>query len=1437
MKPVKLTISAFGPYAGKTKIDFERLGRQGIYLITGDTGAGKTTIFDAITFALYGEASGDVRRAEMFRSKYAGADVPTYVEFTFEYGGRRYVVRRNPEYQRPKDRGNGYTTQRADAQLLYPDERQPVTKTKEVTKAVTELIGLDCRQFTQIAMIAQGDFRKLLFAGTEERCGIFRQIFGTGLYQKLQGELRAAARGQENKYKELRRSLSQHMSGIVCTGDGPCAVKMEQMKREKSDGWTGEGIALLKELCGEEAAALKQLDETMEILESRILEEDRRIGDIHKVKEQQNELLRKEEQQKEQRPRLLAARALYEKAAREAEACEALVLQIKEEQGHLQIFDRLEQEYGRQRTKEQAAEEADRRRGEQAAEKEALEEMLKRKQENLRALASVGEERARLEREKEDIRLFTGGLAQLRDGWEQEMQRERQTESQIDATGKEVKTLAEEIRDGRARMEALAGRDAVLSLTEEMRKKIAEQSAVLERAAKELERAAGQAEHEKKNLALLSAREAALKAAEEERRKELDVCRDAAGTEILCRKNTQEAEKKLETFRELSKGLAGVKKEFKEAEAACEAARARVKACREQQGVYAGEEEEKKDVDAHLFLLRQKRTTLAAHREAQEKLLADLKRMEEGREKLLVLQEEYRRAATEKETLFQIWRKTERQFLDAQAGLLARDLIEGEACPVCGSTHHPAPAEAPETVPDKEELDRLKERLAEVERKAEHFSARAGHIGEECTCQERLIGEAAKKLYASLGQCAEAGEGGVPAGGTESKAPVLGEQIKMAGAWIRTEEKKLDEAIREAESDVRRNAELKEAIKAGARELEKLDSLFREREQALALVRGRLTEQERQWEDGVSRMELPREHGREETEIAAYLCAELEQCAKRQRKAEADGRRFVVLKKEEEEAQAERERLRMQIASCRERAAELDGQEKGRQGRVTEETGRSISLLKETAQGEETCVPETISDILCALKERRERLEQRIAQFQKEIADRNQMTEQLRQKEEWYSVCREKADKLMRESERTAARRQEKAAQLFDALRAWRPQLSEKYESAAALSEDELKEIAAGVSSERKAQSAMVEMALQENREKEQKRKELEEQIPAIQEKMKVSEEELSRAENEAARRRAECDAGMEKIAELAAQAGTKQKSEIMDRIRALTEQKTRLEGAHKAAEQEYTQQCHEKERLFSAIELLKRQIAAAGEAGQVSEETVVARKTQWQQEKKECMARRDREYSAYTTNCGIYDRVKMGQDDITAAEARYAWMKALADTAGGTLGGKQKIELETYIQMTYFDRIVRRANIRLLTMSGGQYELKRETGGENRREKAGLELCVIDHYNGTERSVKTLSGGETFQASLSLALGLSDEIQSYAGGIRMDSMFVDEGFGSLDEEATGQALKALEGLTEGNRLVGIISHVSGLKERIEKKIIVTKCRNRDGIGSTVRVE
>ena len=206
--------------------------------------------------------------------------------------------------------------------------------------------------------------------------------------------------------------------------------------------------------------------------------------------------------------------------------------------------------------------------------------------------------------------------------------------------------------------------------------------------------------------------------------------------------------------------------------------------------------------------------------------------------------------------------------------------------------------------------------------------------------------------------------------------------------------------------------------------------------------------------------------------------------------------------------------------------------------------------------------------------------------------------------------------------------------------------------------------------------------------------------------------------------------------------------------------------------------------------------------------------------------------HARLTTNETAKRSIAVRVKQIAELDAKFTWMKALSETANGNLAGKEKVMLETYIQTTYFDRILSRANIRLKKMSGGQYDLKRRREAGNRVSQSGLELDIVDHINATERSVNTLSGGEAFLASLALALGLSDEVQM-STGIRLDTLFVDEGFGSLDSEALRKAYSTLAGLTEGSRLVGIISHVSELKERIDKQIVVAK--RREG-GSEARI-
>ena len=168
MRPLNLTLSAFGAYAGKTELDLRQLGERGLYLITGDTGAGKTTIFDAIAFALFGKPSGGKggRDVSMLRSKYASPETPTEVELTFSNGGKTYKIKRNPTYERTKLRGTGTTEKKADAELLMPDGKI-ITGTKEVDEKIRDILGVDKDQFCQIAMIAQGEFRELLLADTD----------------------------------------------------------------------------------------------------------------------------------------------------------------------------------------------------------------------------------------------------------------------------------------------------------------------------------------------------------------------------------------------------------------------------------------------------------------------------------------------------------------------------------------------------------------------------------------------------------------------------------------------------------------------------------------------------------------------------------------------------------------------------------------------------------------------------------------------------------------------------------------------------------------------------------------------------------------------------------------------------------------------------------------------------------------------------------------------------------------------------------------------------------------------------------------------------------------------------------------------------------------------------------------------------------------------
>lgn len=970
LRPEYLIISAFGPYAGRTELDFTKFGRGSLYLICGDTGAGKTTIFDAITFALYGEASGQVRDAGMFRSKYAEATADTFVELVFSCQGSTYTVRRNPEYLRPKTRGEGMTVQKADAVLAFPDQRQPITKAREVTKAVTELVGLDYRQFTQIAMIAQGDFQKLLLAGTAQRSEIFRQIFHTGPYQDLQNRLKTSAKECWKTYDETRRSIVQYLDGVRIW-----EAEIESGSREKTDrqnmiaewgaiqsaqfqGCTVRGIELLTEFCAVDAERLKELQARLRECREHLQREQNRQDRIEECQR-----LRAELEQDE--ARMASAFEARNQAEREYEICRAAAERGKSLDQEILLLKEEENRRNRQR-------------------------LRKARLANLQGM---------IQNEERDGKRFQEELARYTELLKQE-------------------SSSEQIR------------------------------------AKHSERIRQQAE----------------------------------GRQLL------------------------------------------------QNG-------------AHLRVLE---TEIEKQQDSYQMLAKERAQAEQG---YLIL---------------------EQRFLDAQAGVLARHLSPGVPCPVCGSLEHPHPAVLAEDVPDKEELEREKAQLEKIRQNAQSASAKSAQLMKQ---REKETTEFIETTGIFLGELGTQ---------TETETCDLNEWLERIRISLET-------------------------LEAQEKEYQRWKAQIQECEKKSLEIRRKI----------------------QEAEIAlAGLRAEQRE----------------LIRQDEEESPSR------------------DNQKK--------------SDKTETDSWE--------SEDLNALIQRK--------------------------REEKRTL-----ETALKQAEETCRRAGETFARLEESLRLHKERL----------------------------------FKLQE---------ELEEEFDRTNEANKTNKSKETNKTNE---------------------------------IIKMNEIKGEFETL-----------------LFS----LREQI------GRLREE-----ECEWNQRVQD-------QYAILKNNEGILTRVRLRQKELESAEEKYTWIRALSETANGTLAGKEKIELETYVQMAYFDRILRRANLRLMTMSSGQYELKRRSISENRKEKSGLELDVIDHYNGSQRSVRTLSGGETFQASLSLALGLSDEIQARAGGIRLDAMFVDEGFGSLDEDALSQAVRALENLTEGDRLVGIISHVAELKDRIENKIVVTKTRQAGKTGSRAKV-
>lgn len=1087
MRPLKLNISAFGPYSDAVAIDMEQLGRNGIYLITGDTGAGKTTIFDAITYALYGRPSGENRDPSMLRSKYAKPETPTLVELVFSYGGKQYTVRRAPEYMRPARRGGGMTRQVQIAELELPDGRS-ITGASSVTREITEIMGIDRSQFTQIAMIAQGDFLKLLIAETAERREIFRKIFKTDYYRVLQERLGSESMRLRAQRERGAESVAQYISGISCPDDDEL---IDEVISAKNGEMTVEAaIELTENLVTRDSARIEVFTRELAQTEEQLAECERRL-----VQAAEKERISAQLTQ------------VQERLAKQDEEVKKLEISHNEAKSHLPETEKLSQEI--------AVIEAELPQYDEAGQK----------------------------REKLDISV----------------------------------KISEELTAGLEKKNAERSENA--EKLERSRKELAE----LSKAGENRERLLAEKGRIRQNIADL-----------EDLREKLTALKKSESELVNCQRELSSAERirddEQRTMEHLNAGISAIKLRQEELSA-------------------VGEEHAR---------LRHEREAINKRQSEAAALKNDLHRYREACEELRYSQEVYRTAADNADDLNERYSAKYRLFLDGQAGVIAAGLRDGEPCPVCGAVHHPEPASAAENVPTEAELEKLKEH-------AESARADSAKRSEESQKKQGVVTAMAESLEAHLRELTGAG-----IDGAEARCQAL-----------------IDRISAELQANAQRDTEV--------------GVLLAERDKNAGLL----------------------------TEREALL-----------------------------------EVHKSSFAEAEKKVAELSGEAGLAEGRAAEQRKTALSAIASTL-GE---------------------------------------------------------------------------VEFSDAGEASAQQLKQAH-----------------------ADLEAIERAFSEENRRIARKTELERALPVLTERESALTAEISELTAKSAANEAERSGLRTQLAELAEKLRFGSPDRAREHIGML---ETRIASMRNLIEQtrgDLEQAQRDMTELGGKAANLAEQLGGYSE---IDGNTEKSRKEALEKKKSELSGSIRELHTRVTVNTGAIADIREKSADIAELDKRYTWVRALADTVNGSLSGKEKIMLETFVQTTYFDKIIARANGRLSIMTDGQYTLKRRITAENKQSQSGLELDVIDHVNGTERSVKSLSGGESFMASLALALGLSEEVQSSAGGIRLDTMFVDEGFGSLDENALQQAIKALTGLSDGSRLVGIISHVSELKERIERQIVVTKDRS-----------
>ena len=337
MKPINIIISAFGPYKDKVIIDFTKLGENGIFLITGDTGAGKTSVFDAISFAVFGEVSGSNRPIQSIRSDFADPETETFVELEFLHKNKIYKILRNPTYEKPKKKGDGFTKKTADASLEFDDK--VVTGIKNVDTKIEEILGINAKQFKQIAMLAQGEFLKILFAESKDRTEIFRKIFDTNIYNLIAKKLKEKLKENEDNLKELKNSFITNTANILWSVEN----KVDISAKDLNEVDIATVVEVLKsEIKNNEAENIK--------LQEKILKKEQEINvDEENIKKQEelnikiknyNELLKKQIEYKQQEKEIEELKTKISKNQKAKERIKPKEEKVKNQEEQIQRLEK-----------------------------------------------------------------------------------------------------------------------------------------------------------------------------------------------------------------------------------------------------------------------------------------------------------------------------------------------------------------------------------------------------------------------------------------------------------------------------------------------------------------------------------------------------------------------------------------------------------------------------------------------------------------------------------------------------------------------------------------------------------------------------------------------------------------------------------------------------------------------------------------------------------------------------------------------------------------------------------------------------------------------------------------------------------------------------------------------------------------------------------------